>query len=240
MNEIIRKVVLYDMPGTADVVVQRDVPFEGGVMDVYSAPDAAPNLPVVIIVAGFPDAGFAKHAGSRFKDMGSSVSWARLMAASGMVAVTYANREPERDLHALLRHFAGRDIAVWASSGNGPLAVSVLMHDAPVRLRCAVLCYPYTLDVPAEARAFGFVTPADGRTVDDLAPGIPLLIVRAGGDQVPRLNDTLDRFVAAAIARDLPVTLVNHPGAPHAFDLVEDSEGTRAIVRLVLAFLQAR
>jgi pimeloyl-ACP methyl ester carboxylesterase len=237
MNDIIRKTVRYDLPGTAEVEVRRDLPFDGGTMDVYAPPGAAGDLPVVIIVAGFPDEGFARHTGSRFKDMGSSVSWARLIAATGLMAVTYTNRDPQRELHALLRHLGTRRIALWASSGNGPLALSLLMADAPVRVDRAVLCYPYTLDVPAEGQAFGFANPAAGRTIDDLAADIPLLVVRAGGDEVPRLNETLDRFVAGAIARDLPLTFINNPGAPHAFELTEDSKQTRAVVEAVLGFL---
>jgi dienelactone hydrolase len=246
MNDIIRKTVLYDLPGDAEMEVRRDLPFANGTMDVYRPADVDRPLPVAIIVAGFPDEGFARHAGCRFKEMGSTVSWARLIAASGRVVITYTNVEPQRELHALLEHLAshaadlgidaGR-IAIWASSGNGPLAVSLLMTDAPVQVERAVLCYPYTLNVPPEGKAFGFVDPAAGKSVDDLKTQVPLLIVRAGADATPRLNETLDRFVAGALARDLPLTLINNPGAPHAFDLTEDSEATREAVRAVLTFL---
>jgi hypothetical protein len=52
------------------------------------------------------------------------------------------------------------------------------------------------------------------------------------------LNETLDRFVAAALTGNLPMTLVNHPSGPHAFDLFHDSDESREIVRQTLAFLQ--
>jgi hypothetical protein len=55
---------------------------------------------------------------------------------------------------------------------------------------------------------------------------------------MPRLNETLDRFVVKALERDLPVTLVNHASAPHAFDLFQDGETSREIVRQILAFLR--
>ena len=66
---------------------------------------------------------------------------------------------------------------------------------------------------------------------------LPLFIARAGKDEMPGLNDSIDRFVAGALARNLPLTLVNHPTAPHAFDLVDDSEATREVIRRILAFL---
>jgi len=34
------------------------------------------------------------------------------------------------------------------------------------------------------------------------------------------------------------VTLVNHPNGPHAFDLMDDSETSREVVRRVLGFLK--
>src|SRR5258708_29067488 len=90
------------------VTVRRDVEFganDGGplLMDLYYPPDAASGtqIPAVVVVAGYPDPGFERMLGCKFKDMGSSVSWGRLLAASGLVAITYADREPEADLAAL-------------------------------------------------------------------------------------------------------------------------------------------
>ena len=63
------------------------------------------------------------------------------------------------------------------------------------------------------------------------------LCTSTGQDQ-PRLNDALDRFVLMALTGNLPITLVNHPAAPHAFDLLDASETSREIIRRILAFLQ--
>ncbi len=52
------------------------------------------------------------------------------------------------------------------------------------------------------------------------------------------LNDALDRFVAKALTRNLPLTCVNYAAAPHAFDLFADTEASREIVRQILRFLQ--
>jgi len=62
-----------------------------------------------------------------------------LVAASGLAAITYANREPVADLDALLDHLAatgsalGVDAArcaLWATSGHAPLALSRLPRAA--------------------------------------------------------------------------------------------------------------
>jgi hypothetical protein len=55
---------------------------------------------------------------------------------------------------------------------------------------------------------------------------------------MPHLNETLDRFLVKALACNLPVTLANHPAAPHAFDLFDDSETSREMIRRILAFMQ--
>ena len=54
---------------------------------------------------------------------------------------------------------------------------------------------------------------------------------------MPGLNDSLDPFAAAALAHNLPLTLVNHRDGPHAFDLLHDSATSRDIVRYALAFM---
>jgi hypothetical protein len=264
---IAAKRVIYELPGAVDVVTTKDLPYgtsaDGPLsMDVYhppargagARPAAGPaTLPAVVIVAGYPDRGFQTMLGCRFKEMGSSVSWAQLIAASGLVAITYANRDPAADLVALLellRRDAGElgidatRMGLWASSGNVPLALSALMDPAHGAFRCAALCYGLTLDldgstaVAEAARAYGFANPAAGRSIDDLPTGVPTFLARAGQDQFAGLNAAMDGFVAHALRRNLPITVINHPSGPHAFDLFDDSETSREIVRQVLRFLQ--
>jgi hypothetical protein len=259
-DHISKKRVVYEMDDAAAVAVDHDVEFraaDGGVltMDVYHPPDARAALrrPLVVIVAGYPDAGFQKFLGCRFKDMASSTCWARLIAASGMTAIAYTNSDPVADLQALLGHVEqnaahlnvdGNRIGLWASSGNVPLALSLLMQDAPARVACAAFLYGYLLDlegatgVADAARNFRFVNPCAGKSIDDLRKDVPLFVARAGQDQMPGLNEAMDGFLSAALAANLPLTFVNHPAGPHAFDLFHDSEISREIVRQALAFLR--
>ncbi len=166
-----------------------------------------------------------------------------------MIAITYTNREPIADAHTLLRSLhdnapaLGIDetrIALWASSGNVPLALSLLTS----AVKCAALCYGYTLDldgfteVADAARTFKFANPCAGKSIADLPTDVPLFLARAGQDQTAGLNASLDRFLGQAVTRNLPITFVNHPTAPHAFDLFDDSPTTREVVRRVLAFLR--
>jgi len=258
-HEMTRKRVLYEMPGVDKVRVCRDVEYrttDAGAltMDLYYPPAAqnAARLPAVVFVAGYRDDGMQRMLGCKFKEMASYVSWGQLTAASGLVAITYTNREPEGDLYALLQHVRqnanelGIDetrIGVWACSDNAPLALSLLMQ-AGDDLKCAVLCYGLMLDldgathVAEAATQWRFVNPCAGKSVDDQPKNLPLFIARAGQDEIPHLNQTLDRFMAKALNCNLPVTLVNHPTAPHAFDLLHDSETTREIIGQILAFMR--
>ena len=259
-DHISKRRMLYTVPGMDAVTVRRDVeyrPTQAGAltMDLYYPADAtsATPLPAMVVTLGYSDVGYQKALGCRFKEMAMSVSLGQLAAASGIVTIVYTNREPVADIHALLEHVQlnaamlgidGQRIGLWATSGSVPLALSVLMHGGEDRLRCAVLAYGFMLDLDdatgvAEAAAkWGFVNPAAGKSVDDLPEHVPLFVVRAGREQFPHLNTAIDAFVLKGLARNLPVTCVNHPDGPHAFDLFHDSEATREIIRQMLRFMQ--
>jgi dienelactone hydrolase len=257
-HPIALKKVVYEIPGMVSAIVRRDVPYGTAgaaavMMDLYYPSAAAPGatLPAIVVVLGYPPRE-PNPLGCAVKDMEWSVSWGRLIAASGIVAIFYTNRNPEADLRTLLGHIREhaaslgidrRRIGLFASSGSGPLALATLIEERDA-LRCAALCYPLTLDaggstaIAESAAKWGFVNPTAGKSARALPLDVPLFIARAGQDEFPHLNEALDRFVADALARDLPVTVVNHAGAPHAFDLVHDSTATREIIRQLLGFLQ--
>jgi acetyl esterase/lipase len=224
-------------------------------MDVYYPPDSTSRArrPAVLFVTGLPDSGAERMVGCRLKEMGSYISWAELTTTSGLVAITYTNAEPASDAHEVLNYVRqnaaalGIDenrIGLWACSGSVPTALSLLMQGGRDYLKCAVLCYGYMLDfngstrVADAARQFGFVNPCVGKSVADLPGDLPLFIARAGQDRMPGLNEALDDFVLKALTRNLPVTVVNHSVAPHAFELFHDSEISREIIRRILKFMQ--
>ena len=99
-SDLLAKRVLYSLPDMDAVSVRRDIaytmPADAGLtMDVYSPPgrNASHGTPAVVLVPGFPGA---------VKRIGAFVSWAELMAASGLVAITCATKEPAADTEAVL------------------------------------------------------------------------------------------------------------------------------------------
>lgn len=254
-DHISTKTAVLTLSGVDAVRLRADLPYQLSdnrrTLDLYYPPEpAAPTpLPAVVFVSGGSDAGMTRALGCRFKDLGSTTSWARLVAASGMVGIAYSNVDPD-DVHAALNHVRhygeqlGVDparIGVWASSGHVPMALSLLLKHK--ELRCAALLYGYMLDWPGSTlvadtlKTWGFANPAAGKSIADLRSDIPLFIARAGREQFPNLNAALDRFVSDGLARNMPLTVCNHPGGAHAFDILEDSDAARDAIRMCLAFL---
>jgi len=223
-HEIATRRVLYEIPGM-NAIEPREFECPGSdgqplAGRIYLPAAADPLAAVVVIVEGFPDPGFVKHVGCRFMDMQWSISMAQLIAASGMAAITYANRQPAADAIAVIEHVTqklGSRIALWATSGHGPVAISVLD-----RVSCGVLSNPITEGVTA------------------IPAGVPMFVIRSGKDETPGLNTALDRFTALAMSQNQPMTLVNHPEAPHSFELYDNSEAARLILRQALEFLRTQ
>jgi len=70
------------------------------------------------------------------KEMGGYRSWARLLAASGLAAITYRYVDPVADLRALLAFLREQSpelgidasrLAFWSASGNAPVALGALL-----------------------------------------------------------------------------------------------------------------
>jgi hypothetical protein len=259
-DHVTKKPVVYRIPGMESAAIRRDVEYrtsDGGplTMDLYYPANfqTGARLPAVVFVHGFSDAGIGMpkvFGWPKLKQWAMCTSLGQLAAASGIVAIAYTNREPATDLIELLHHVRqnaaalGIDenrIALHAWSGCAPLALFALMEER--YLKCTVLSCGYMLDldgytgVAEMATQFGFVNPAAGKSVDDVPKDLPLFIVRAAQEQFPHLNEMLDAFIAHALKRNLPVSLVNHQG-PHGFEIMQDSDNSRETIRQMLTFLQ--
>jgi hypothetical protein len=259
-HEVTRKRVLYEAPGADKVTIRQGLEYSRTddlvrTLDVYYPPEwtGATSAPAVLFVSGLSDLGARAFLGCCINEMEGYISWGRLVAASGLIGVTYrTGPDPAADTGAVLEHLRTRGgtlgidaarLGLWACSSHVPNALGQVM-DRSQSIACAVLCYGFMLDLDgatgvADARrSLPFANPSAGKTVDDLPPDVPLFIARAGRDVNPGLNDSIDRFLSHAVRRNLPVTFVNHPAGPHAFDLDDDSDTTRAIVKGILTFLR--
>jgi acetyl esterase/lipase len=258
-EEIVRMRVVLRVPGMEEVGVRRDVVYKTADaqplhMDVYSPAGPPRPRPAVILVHGGP----IPKLGA--KNMGVYLSYGELLAASGLVAVTFDHRflAPARLLDAgadvadLVSHVRanaqglGVDperLALWAFSGGGPFLAAPL-RERPSWLR-AVAAYYAVLDLqepppgsdagigPELRRSFSAILGLG----QDAHGAPPILVARAGLDN-PWLNGGLDRFTQAATARGATLDLLNHPSGRHGFDVLDDDARSKQIIRRTLEFLR--
>lgn len=262
-EDLYERSVVLPVPGDARVEVERDLIYKRAdgddlQMDVYRPQDRSPDarLPAVVFVHGGPVAGLPGPP----KDAAQFRSYGRLVAASGLAAVTFSHRftAPAElptaaadvdDAFAYLREHADElsidpdRICVWAFSFGG-VFTSPMLRERPEALRCVVLYY--ALVDPAAATELGMEgIPADFAAEYDAteavaATGDPLpriVVARAGKDFAP-INSSLDAFVAASLAANAPLDLMNHPRGEHAFDVLDDDARSRAILRRTLEIVE--
>jgi hypothetical protein len=256
LKELAKRRVVFGVPGMEHIEVRRDIPYRSGLserltIDLYLPPGCSSARPAVIFVAGYSDQGGLDLIGLRLKEWGAYVSWGQLVAASGLVGITYSCSEPPLNAKEVLDFVRKRSgefnidparIGIWAASGNGPTALSLLMGGS-TGLRFAVMSNTYMLDLDGDttvadmAAQFGFAAPNAGKSVRDLDSGVPLLLVRSGNDEVPGLNQAMDRFIRHALESNLPIQLVNLADAPHSYDTLYDTDLSRQTIRQIVDFM---
>jgi len=227
-------------------------------MDSYLPPGLKPGerRPVVMFVHG------GTGSGTHPKDWGIYRSWGRLAAASGFIAVTFTHRlgypkpmlgeagQDVGDAIDYLRANAARlqadpdRICLAAYSAGGPMLTLGLDKKRPY-VRCLIAFYAF-LDIqqsnlhrdnePAErVRAYSMIE----HLGEPRTKAIPMFIARAGRDEIPTMNDSIDRFIARAIRENANVVVWNHPDGVHGFDNQNDDARSREIIAAALAFMKA-
>jgi acetyl esterase/lipase len=261
-EEIVAMPVVYTVPRMGEVKVQANLRYASAndpnlLMDVYLPPGlkAGERRPVVLFIHG------GAGSESQPKDWGFYKSWGRLAAASGFVAVTFTHRlgypdpllaESAQDVGEAIdyvRANAGKlsadpeRIALAAYSAGGPMLALGLEEKRPY-VRCLMAFYAF-LDIqqsdlhrqhePAErVRQFAMIE----HLGEPRAKAIPTFIGRGSLDEIPTMNDSIDRFVERALRENAHVTVMNHPTGGHTFDSQNDDDRSREIIESALAFLK--
>lgn len=208
---------------------------------------AADRLPVVIALSG---ADKAKHWGF-YKDLG------QLIAAHGMAAVVPDKRyqrgqrqEGFDDIVALMRFVAqngakynldGSRICLWAFSGGG-LLMSVGLRGETPEVKCIVNFYAIS-DIsrfPGATAdlATSPLNPIYHLRTTDVEKLPPMLVIRAGKDN-PDLNAGVEDFIQTAFHRNAKIMAINYANGQHGFDLLDDNDFSRVMIKRALEFEQA-
>ena len=253
--------VVLKVPGMDRVKVVENLKYTKSddpnvLMDIYVPSDLSENekRPAVIFLHGGAKTDYTP------KDWGVYTSWGRLIAASGFVGVTFTHRleYPNASLEKAAadvldaikyvrenadKYHVDKDrVCLIAYSAGGPLLTLSLRGDMPF-VRCLVGFYAF-MDIqqsdyrktekPETVKSFSPITYL--QTDANKIP--PMFIARAGHDEVPTMLDSIDRFVAEALSKDIALTLVNHPQGVHGFDNQNDDERSREIIRTAIEFIR--
>ena len=263
LKEFAFKRIVYNVPGMMRVKVVKDRVYKraGGAdlkMDVYSPLNArGARRPAVIFIHG---GRVPPNLRTTPKDWGAYVSFGQLVAASGFVGVTFNHRfytwnslpDSQSDLTDLIAHVRnnadslGVDkdrIILWAVSAGG-VFLGHPLRDAQPYVRCIVGYYPQLDLQNARKSAPASVTDETLREYSAIhhlgkrEKGVPpVFIARAGLDDAD-LNDGLDRFVQLALSKNLTIEVLNHATGHHGFDIEDDNDRSREILRRTIEFIK--
>jgi len=258
--------IVYSVPGMDKVETRFNIVYrrEGEdemKMDIYIPPglEAGARRPAVIFIHGGP---LGKNPSPGAKDWGVYRSYGRLMAASGLIGVTFDHRYVSMSVKDLETSFADVEeairfvranaasyqidperIALWVFSGGGP-HLSIGLRGEATYIRCLVSFYAI-LELSASAARLG-ESPQAMEKFSPLAwlkrsSGYlpPVLIGRAGLDSTD-INRSVEAFVTAMFALNGDINLLNHPLGRHGFDVYDDNEQTRDVIVAAVAFLKSR
>lgn len=145
-------------------------------------------------------------------------------------------------------------LGIWVCSAGGPIGLRSALRDNLAYIRCIVSYYAisdlkvYYEEPEKETEFPGPPLPAFSQEVLDEFSGAalinrstsdvpPMLIIRAGLDD-PRLNASIARLVTVAVTKNVNIDFMNHATGHHAFDMLDDDERSREIIRATLEFLR--
>jgi acetyl esterase/lipase len=200
-------------------------------LDIYAPPGLAAEarLPVVLFVHG------SAPASKNLKNHAQYVSWAKLMGASGLIAVTFNWDYPDpsgiEQVLAFVRahsdefHIDPERLCVLAASAGVSEGFTVALKDAQVYLRCIVGYY-------------GDPSPALTEISPEEAAQLPPVLLAQGALDDPSFNEGADRFARELTALGGEVTLLTHERAGHAFDIRYNDERAREIIQQTVEFIK--
>lgn len=252
--------VVYRVPGMERAVVREGVVFDKAAgaplaLDAYVPRGLrrGERRPAVVFVSG----------AERVRHWQWFVTWGRLAAAHGLVGIVPDKRYPrgfdgirtgfedtEKLLEYLRAHGDGlgvdpQRVCLWTFSAGGRLTSVGLRPGAP-GVRCLVSFYG-VLELSGEVAGAEAERDAMLRRYSPLhaleaaagsgAKVPPVFLARAGKDS-DAINSGLDRFAAAALRLNVPLTLMNYAEGDHGFDGLNDTPQSRAVIEAALRFVR--
>lgn len=121
-------------------------------------------------------------------------------------------------------------LGVWSPSAGVPFGVRVALHGSPEYMRAAAFYYGELLHRQEEFSALSYLSSGQ--------PLPALFIAKAANDR-SSINDSITEFVNGARLRGTPLVYMEHESGQHAFDLLNDDDRSREIIKATLDFFTA-
>lgn len=239
------KQIVYQIPGMDTIQVQSRIICSHPdntelILDQYM-PLGVPlstKSPGVLLVHGGP---ISPNTHPLPKDWRAFVSYGQLLAASGLIALTFNHRyygkngeqQAGQDIEAVIEYIQthaeelGLDknrVCVWVFSGAGKLLPVILHRGEAVK---SLVLYYTLLEFKDNTNLW-----------DTAFAKIPICVARAGLDRA-NVNKGIGQFVKRAQAAKAMYELLHHPEGHHGFDILDEDERSREIIAKTLEFIQA-
>jgi len=225
--------VIYTLPEMDKVFLASELAyFNDLTVDIYYPPNYhfEAKLPIVILSHGL------KETNEFYKDGYQHIDWAKLIAASGMIAVSAqgGTEQTTNSYHVLEFLAANADvlgidltrIGFWACSAQGgPVFKALGDKELPYRdgFRAAVFIY----------LGLAQVDPSNW------PQKLSLFVVKAGSDRTVS-GMVMDNFVSQARSSNILTEYTELAGAPHAFDIYQNTQDSKDVIRRALEFFKGK
>lgn len=261
-ENILKKEIVYPVNKQIAIHVTKNIVYKSrepyGVMDLYESKNNGKEdkRPVVLLVHG------EAQGINNMKDAGQYVSWGRLIATTGIKAITFNHRvlsdgymieEVIEDLTDLVQYVISHanalgideeKIVLWSFSGGVPFGMYVGMSNLFNGIK-GVIAYYGIGDFSFINEVLNMSIPKDvidkyaiSKLVNDHSKKIPpVLIVRAGLDD-KRLNQSMEEIMMQMFSNDRSVEIINHEQGHHAFDLFDHNDRSHEIIEKSLDYVK--
>ncbi|MEP7372563.1 MAG: hypothetical protein ABI675_04190 [Chitinophagaceae bacterium] len=228
-QDIFTRGLVYQDPGMKKVIIKekiiyRNVNDTALSFDIYYPPafNFKKELPLVIFNNGV--------GGMDIPKWGIYKDWAKLIAASGMIALNYqcrgGNALPDGEVlvdylvqHARELNIDPGKIGLWTCSANARTGMRMAFKRKPELVKALVVYY------------------GGPDSLGQLRQNLPTLVVRAGLD-AQFINNGLEGFIQSALQQDARIEVINYLNGIHAFDAYINTDESKEVIIKTVDFLK--
>jgi tetratricopeptide (TPR) repeat protein len=188
-------------------------------IDVYR-PKGTARVPVAVMLNGV---GMDMRTHPQYTGWGAAVTTVGLAGVvmdseSGAIEKNFDDVMGYLRKHAAELNMDAERVVLYSCSANVTSGLPIAMSGSRTYIKSAVVYY-------GNAR------------VNSFRRDVPVMLVRAGLDST-QLNKGLDAMFTSAVQENAPWSMVNIAGGQHGFDVFDDNDESRAVVRATLAFMR--